>query len=120
MSFLFKALERMMVKWHVEDDNYLPFHKDQHAFCKGHCTENALSQMVDRLERAMSKNQAAFVVFLDIKGAFDNLSSNVIAHAMTKHEVSDNIVGWMLGYLNYRFCKVNGSKQFFKLIRGTG
>jgi hypothetical protein len=66
------------------------------------------------------KNQAAFVVFLDIKGAFDNLSSNVIAHAMTKHEVSDNIVGWMLGYLNYRFCKVNGSKQFFKLIRGTG
>jgi hypothetical protein len=32
MPFLFKTLERM-VKWHVEDDNYLPFHKDQHAFC---------------------------------------------------------------------------------------
>jgi hypothetical protein len=43
-----------------------------------------------------------------------------MAHAMTKQEVSDNIVVWMLGYLNYRFCKVKGSKQFFKLIRGTG
>jgi hypothetical protein len=31
----------------------------------------------------MSNNQAALVVFLDIKGAFDNLSSDVIAHAMT-------------------------------------
>jgi hypothetical protein len=92
MPFLFKTLERM-VKWHVEDDNSLPFHKDQHAFCKGHCTENALSHMVDRLERAMSENQAALVVFLDIKGAFDNHLSNVIAHDMTKHEVSDDIIG---------------------------
>jgi retron-type reverse transcriptase len=76
--------------------------------------------MVNRIERAFTGKKTAVVVFLDNKGAFDNLSSEVIAHGMQKHGVNDDITDWMLGYLNYRFCKVKGSKQSFKLIRGTG
>jgi hypothetical protein len=118
MPFLFKTLERL-VKWKIEA-HALSFHKHQHAFRKSHCTENALSYVVDRLEKAISEKQTALVVFLDIKGAFDNLSSEVIAHGMYKHEVDDDITGWMQGYLNHRFCRVKGSKQYFRLIKGTG
>jgi hypothetical protein len=118
MPFLFKTLERL-VKWHMEQ-HILPFHKNQPAFRKGHCTENALSHMVDRIERAMIEEQAALVVFLDIKGAFDNLHSKLIAHAMRKHDVEDDIVLWLQNYLDHRYCRIKGSTQHFRLIQGTG
>jgi retron-type reverse transcriptase len=89
MPFLFKTLERL-IKWHIEQHS-APFHIDQHAFRKGHCTENALSHMVDWIEKAISEGKEALVVFLDIKGAFDNLSSNVMAHGMRKHNVDYDI-----------------------------
>jgi retron-type reverse transcriptase len=114
MSFLFKALERL-VKWHIEG-HAKPFQPNQHAFCKGHCTENALSLMTDIIESSISLGHIALVVYLDIKGAFDNLSSTSIAKGMTAHDVDKDIIG----YLNHRYCKVKGSKQFFKLVRGTG
>jgi retron-type reverse transcriptase len=118
MPFLFKTLERL-VKWHMEQ-HMLPFHKNQHAFRKGHCTEHALSHMVDHIEHAMIKKQAALVVFLDIKGKFDNLHSKVIAHGMLKHGVDEDIVLWLQNYLDYRYCRIKGSTQHFQLIQGTG
>jgi hypothetical protein len=75
MPFLFKTLERL-VKCKIEA-HALFFHKHQNAFRKSHYMENALSYVVDRLEKAISEKQTALVVFLDIKGAFDNLSSEV-------------------------------------------
>jgi hypothetical protein len=48
MPFLFKALEKM-VQWRMGAHS-ASFHKDQHTFRKGHCTENALSHMVDTKE----------------------------------------------------------------------
>jgi hypothetical protein len=83
---------------------------------KDHCTENALSHMVDRIERAMIEKQAALVVFLDIKGAFDNLHSEVIAHGMCKHDIDEDIILWLQNYLDHRYCRIKGSTQHFRLI----
>jgi hypothetical protein len=109
MPFLFKTLERL-VKWRMEQ-HATPLHKDQHAFRKGHCTENALSHMVDSIEKGFKQKKVILAVFLDIKGAFDNLSTDVIVHGMHKHDVEDKITEWLKGYLDNRF---------FKLACGTG
>jgi hypothetical protein len=55
MPFLFKTLERL-VKWKIEA-HALSFDKHQHAFRKSHCTENALSYVVDRLEKQSLKSK---------------------------------------------------------------
>jgi retron-type reverse transcriptase len=118
MLFLFKALERL-VKWHMEE-HMKPFHPDQHAFRKGHCTENALSQMADTIECGILRGESALDVFLDIKGAFDNLTSNTIANGMKQHDIHDDIIAWQKNYLQSRYCSVKGSEQIFKLVKGTG
>jgi hypothetical protein len=51
MSFFFKTLERL-VQWRLEE-TASPYHRNQHAFRSGHCTEHALSHMTDLAERAL-------------------------------------------------------------------
>jgi hypothetical protein len=82
--------------------------------------ENAPSQMVDTAESAVLNGKIALAVFLDIKGAFDNLSSPTIAQGMKNHNVNENITNWMTKYLDSRYCRVKGSKQCFRLVKGTG
>jgi hypothetical protein len=118
MPFLFKTLERL-VKWQMEQ-HATSYHKDQHAFRKGHCSENALSHMVDSIEKGFKQKKVVLAVFLDIKGDFDNLSTEVIVHGMHKHDVDNEITDWLNGYLDNRYCRVKGSNQFFKLACGTG
>jgi hypothetical protein len=118
MPFLFKTLERL-VKWQMEQ-HANSFHKDQHAFGKGHCTESALSHMVDSIEKGFKQKKVVLAVFLDIKGAFDNLSTEVIVHGMHKHDIDDKITDWLNGYLGNRYCRLKGSNQFVKLACGTG
>jgi hypothetical protein len=115
MPFIFKALERL-VKWHMEG-HVKPFQPNQHAFRKGHCTENAPARMTDIIESSLSLGQIALVVDLDTKGAFENLTSTSIAKGMTAHDVDKDILAWVSNYLNPRYCKVKGSKQFFKQDR---
>jgi hypothetical protein len=77
------------------------------------CTENALSRMAYIIESSLTKGNVALAVFLDIKGAFDNLSSNTIAQGMLDYNVDKDIEGWIKNYLGHRYCKVKGSNQFF-------
>jgi hypothetical protein len=76
--------------------------------------------MVNRFEKGFKQKKVILAVFLDIKGAFDNLSTDVIVHGMHKHDVKDKITDRLNGYLDNRYCRVKGSNQFFKLTCGTG
>jgi hypothetical protein len=72
------------------------------------------------VERGLKKKNVILAVFLDIKGAFDNLSTNVITHGMRTYDVDDDITNWLDGYLDNRYCRVKGSNQYFKLACGMG
>jgi hypothetical protein len=76
--------------------------------------------MADAIEGSILTGKKALAVFLDIKGAFDNLSSTTIANGMRNHNVNEDIIGWLKNYLDSRYCSVKGSRQFFKLILGRG
>jgi hypothetical protein len=49
----------------------------------------------------MHNGQFAVTVFLDIRGAFDNITSDAIVLAMERHHIDPEIAGW------YEFCLRN-------------
>jgi hypothetical protein len=106
MSFFFKTLERV-VQWRLKETAAL-YHCNQHAFRSGHCTEHALSHMVDLVEKALFHGNVALAVYLDIQGAFDTLSSSAIAKGMRGHGDEENLTQWFTQYLQHRVSNISG------------
>lgn len=105
-SFLFKGLERM-IQWHLEDTllRSTPLHQHQHAFHKGFSTESALTDVVDDIERAITHQQYALGVSLDISGAFDNLSPGAIVSSLRRRGLTELICSWYENYLLNRYAR---------------
>ena len=118
MSFCFKTLERL-VHWEMENTALKshPFHRHQHGFRRGFGTDTALSEVVNFVEQGILKNKRVLAVFLDIKGAFDNASSEAIRKAMEDHGYPRVISSW---YYNFLKSRVNftsrGSIMILRLV----
>jgi hypothetical protein len=107
-SFLLKIQERM-VGWEIEATSLeeYPMHKRQHAFRKGHSCDDAFTGTVNRIEHAMHNGQFAVAVFLDIRGAFDNITSDAIVLAMERHHIDPEIARiWCEFYLRNQLCEL--------------
>jgi ribonuclease HI len=102
---ILKALERLVL-WQLEktDLKRHPLHANQYAFRKGRSTEMALNQVITILENAKHKKHHSLVVFLDLKGAFDNVSYNAIIKYLTKKNINENIIHWYINLLSERYC----------------
>ena len=77
-SFVFKCLERL-VYWNVQNTSLAenPLNQRQHGFRKGMSTDTALSMTIGKIEKGLNRKKGlAVAVFLDIKGAFDNVNIN--------------------------------------------
>jgi len=68
-SFLLKGLEKLVDR-HLRSETLVdfPLYPRQHAYQAGKSTENALHQLVERVERALEAKQYSLGVFFDIKG----------------------------------------------------
>ena len=102
MPVVVKAMERVIL-WHMLDTNLKenPLNDNQHAFRKGHSTDTALTNMVEYLEDAIINQKFALGAFLDIKGAFDNASTESIINGLRRKHTDDRIIKW------YKFCLEN-------------
>ena len=58
------------------------------------------------------------VLILDIKGAFENVSTEAIIRSLEKKRAEENIISWYRDYLCNRTCEaeLGGSKIFAKLM----
>ena len=122
-SFLFKTLERLTY-WELERTTLItnPLHNNQHAFRKGgFCTETILSGVVNNIEKAFHDKNIVLMTFLDIKGAFDNISLESAIKSMATHNFPENIRNWYKHYLENRsgYTETNGTTLIRQLIRGT-
>jgi hypothetical protein len=72
-----------LVDRHIRDGalKKYPFHRNQHAYQIGKSTETALHNAVTRIENAIEHKDIALGAFLDIEGAFDRTSFDVIKQA---------------------------------------
>ena len=112
-SFLMKVLERI-IQWELLE--ILPDSlENQFAFTTGSSTEQPLSIVVDNIEAAICNKIFALSVFLDIAGAFDNISFDAIDEALSYHEIPQmfkNIITFNLRHrltvLDYKGCRIKG------------
>ena len=102
-SFQLKVMERM-IYWHLNSnlgvDNMIT--QNQHGFRVGKSTESALHKLVTKIEKTIIEGQYALGIFLDIEGAFDNVSFKTITEALTKLELPLVIVRWINAMLRSR------------------
>ncbi|KAF8773449.1 Retrovirus-related Pol polyprotein type-1 like protein [Argiope bruennichi] len=73
LSTLGKCFERLIVNrlaWRLHKNNY--FNKNQFGFMPQKCTEDALLNLNKFVLKGKKRNLHTILVFLDIKGAFDN------------------------------------------------
>ena len=85
-------------------------HRDQHAYRAVRSTETALSKTVNLTEDQLNLKGFAIGTFMDIEGAFNHTSSEVIRRAMIRQGVPIAVVDWtchMLGNRNITIAKGN-------------
>lgn len=101
-SYLLKTLERIL---EMELRNKIvtkPLCKSQHAYCKGRSTETALSEVVGNIEKSLEYKQYTLATFLDIEGAFNNITNSAILEALTDLGVETTLCQWIANMLNSR------------------
>ena len=118
---MLKWMERVIL-WHMEAD--LKVHKSmnakQYGFTKGVSTETALHKLVNKLETAILHEGMALCTFLDIEGAFDNVSFSAIKRALNRKCTSSQVNSWIMNMIQNRTTNVelNGIKKRIKITRG--
>ena len=101
--FMLKALERI-VSWELEENYFRkkPLNKRQHAFQLGKSCDTALSEAIDYIEKGIERKQYVLGVFLDIKGAFDNVDPDKAIEAMEERGVDKYITRWYGNFIKSR------------------
>ena len=122
MTFLMKVLERLIL-WHLNETVFIehPLNINQHAFRKGRSCDSALTNMVEYIEHSIIHKNFGLSVFMDIKGAFDNLSTSSMIQGMEKKNFDADIIEWYKYFLNNRHICVSykGIEIQKKLTKGT-
>ena len=122
MPVFYKVLEKLAL-WEMEETalKINPISRFQHGFKKGFSTETALSTLIDLIEKAMLKGRYALVTFLDIEGAFDNVSYESVDVAMVEKNVNPLIISWYLDFLHNRniSAEIAGIHWIRSLTRGV-
>ena len=100
----FLKLHERVVLWHMQHDlNMEELSSDrQHGFRKGKSTESALHKVIHKIESRIAKNGYVLGTFLDIEGAFDNVSHKAIAEAINKSPVDKSTAGWITAMVTSR------------------
>ena len=108
MSFILKTLEKL-VERHIREVSLstVTLHKFQYAYQAGKSTESAAHHAVVKLEKTLAGKEIGIVALLDIEGAFDNTSFDVIVKAATRFNVNPLLIRWIFNMLSNRTIKAS-------------
>ena len=98
-----------MIYWHLNNSLGLDkiIYQYQHRFWVGKSTESALHKLVTKIEKTIVEGQYALGIFLDIEGAFDNVSFKCITDALIKAHLPQELVRWINAMLRSRTVTVS-------------
>ena len=86
--------------------NYLLFDK-QFGFRKGHSTEYALIEIVNRIYDSFYENEYTLGVFIDLSKVFDTVNHNILLKNLKLYGKENINLKWFTSYLSQR-------KQYMK------
>ena len=104
--------------WHMQHDHNMAdsLSKKQFGFKRGISTETVLHKIAHTIERVIAKKGYVLGTFLDIEGAFDNVSFKTISDAINSSPVNKSTAGWIANMVKYRNLTVT-HKNITKRIR---
>nr|AMS38355.1 hypothetical protein [Bactrocera tryoni] len=120
-SFLLKTLEKILDAHIRAAAPPRSLSKAQHAYTKGRSVETALHTLVFNIERALEYKEYALGAFLDISGAFNNVSTESILNSIQSIGVDPAIQRWIRSLLTSRRIRAewNDAKMTKEVCRGT-
>ena len=76
LSSALLKIQKKVILWHMHHDHGMKdsLSEKQFGFKKGTSTETALHKVVHTIEHGIAKKDYVLGIFLDIEGAFDNVS----------------------------------------------
>ena len=114
-------MERVIM-WHMEVDLKIhsTLNKKQFGFTRGASTETALHKIIHRIERTILNSGMALGTFLDIEGAFDNVSFSAIDKALDKKCPSIKVKRWIMAMIKSRSLtmEINGTSKTIRILKG--
>ena len=78
------------------------FYKGQCGFRKHHSTEHATLELVDRVTKAMDKNQLPLNIYLDLSKAFDTLDHGILSYKLDYYGIKGQSLELLNDYLSNR------------------
>ena len=106
LSPLIKLLETSMLPFVLESFSHA---EHRHGFRKGHSTNTALCEIDDHIRTGLNRRKPAhktFMVFLDLRAAFDTVNINKLIETIENLNLHVNIKRWLKNYLHGRQAKV--------------
>ena len=121
-SFQLKWLERLIL-YHINDDKNVQakLSASQYGFRAGVSTETALHEFVRRVEQCLVRKKPALGIFLDIIGAFDNVTFRGFATALRGLGMSEILTSWIENLLRHCTVQVElyGDKVKREVMKGN-
>jgi hypothetical protein len=119
-NFTLKILEKLIQRCITGNIIDLPL-ENQHGFTKGKSCESALSSVVNIIDEPLLQKRSALVVFLNISGAFDNVSFNSVKRVLNNRKISQIIIRWYDFLLRNCLvtCTLNDIQQSIQPTQGT-
>ena len=117
-SFLLKGLERLVL-WdlQVTVEQEKPLRPDLFSYREGKSTEDALHKVVHKIEKALSSQQVAVAMFLDIEAAFNNATFGGMKQVLMEKGVVMPLTQWITNTLKSRI--VTATQGFHKASKAV-
>ena len=105
--FIFKLLERIG-SWYIihKTLKHNPLNRRQHAYRTGKCTESAISQVLNQIEKGLLNRSYTLACFIDISSAFDRLDPSKAIKSLIAKGVPVTIANWYENYLKKRYLHI--------------
>ena len=83
------------------------FYKSQYGFRKGHSTELACLELLDRVFEQLDEGKLPIAIFIDLSKAFDTLDHEILLTKLQYYGIQDIALKWFSSYLSNRSQYVN-------------
>lgn len=100
-SKIFESMIKNRLEWFTESNKIIP--NTQYGFRKGKSTIDNLACLIGDIRNNFHNNQYTLAVFLDIKGAFDNIDHNYLIKSLDSLGFPGHILSWLFNFLNTRY-----------------
>ena len=97
ISKLFEKVIYQQLYKYFEDSNL--FYESQYGFRKGHSTELASLELVNRLLSEMDKGEVPLAIFIDLSKAFDTLDHDILLYKLKCYGLTGNSINLLKCYL---------------------